>query len=198
MSYWIVAVAIMLAAWFLLGRFLTRFASRALCLAALAGLLILVPYTAPVPGSAAAPPDSSRGDVDLSATLLTLDGKQVSLADNKGKVIFLNFWATWCGPCRAEMPSMGELYGLLKKDGLSMVAVTEEPRELVVRYLEQHPYPFTIMIDPTGELTRQLRIIGLPTTFILDEDRRVIYTHVGPAEWNTPPVIDLFREALGE
>ena len=198
MSYWIVCLAILVAAWFLMGLFLTRYSSRALCLAALAALLILVPYTAPVPGSAAASPDSSTQGVDLSGVLLTLDGKKVSLADNKGKVLFLNFWATWCGPCRAEMPSMAELYGLLKKDGLSMVAVTEEPRELVTRYLEQHPYPFPIMIDPTGQLTRRLRIVALPTTFVLDEDRRVIYSHMGPAEWDTPSVVDLFREALGE
>jgi len=196
--YWIVALAIMVAAWFLLGLFLTRFSSRALCLAALAGLLILVPYTAPVAGSAAASPDSSTESVDLSGVLLTLDGKEVSLADNKGKVLFLNFWATWCGPCRAEMPSMAGLYALLKEDGLSMVAVTEEPRELVTRYLEHHPYPFPIVIDPTGELTRRLRVIALPTTFVLDEDRRVIYSHMGPADWDTPSVVDLFREALGE
>ena len=198
MSYWIVCLATTVAAWFLLGLFLTRPSSRALCLAALAGLLILIPYTAPVPGSWAASPDSSAGGVDLSGVLLTLDGEKVSLADNKGKVLFLNFWATWCGPCRAEMPSMAGLYGRLKEDGLSMVAVTEEPRELVVRYLEHHPYPFTIMIDPRGELTRRLRVIGLPTTFVLDEDRRVIYSHVGPAEWDTPSVVDLFREALEE
>jgi thiol-disulfide isomerase/thioredoxin len=198
MPYLIVAAAIMLAAWFLLGRFVTRFSSRVLCLAALAGLLILVPYTGQVPGSAAARPDNSKADIDLAVPLLTLEGKRVSLADDKGKVLFLNFWATWCGPCRAEMPSMAELYELLKKDGLSMVAVTEEPREMVVRYLERHPYPFTIMIDPSGELTRRLRVIGLPTTFVLDEDRRVIYSHIGPAEWDTPSVVDLFREALGE
>ena len=143
-------------------------------------------------------PDSSTEGVDLSGVLLTLDGKEVSLADNQGKVLFLNFWATWCGPCRTEMPSMAGLYGLLKEDGLSMVAVTEEPRELVVRYLEHHPYPFPVMIDSTGELTWRLRVIGLPTTFVLDEDRRVIYSHVGGAEWDTPSVVDLFREALGK
>ncbi len=198
MSYWIVCLVIMVASWFLMGLFLTRYSSRVLCLAALAALLILVPYTAPVPGSAAASPDSDPQSVDLSGVLLTLDGEKVSLADNKGKVLFLNFWATWCGPCRVEMPSMAGLYGLLKAEGLSMVAVTEEPRELVVRYLEQHPYPFPVMIDPEGQLTRRLRIIGLPTTFVLDEDRRVIYSHIGPAEWDTPSVVDLFREALGE
>ena len=198
MSYWIVCLAIMVASWFLLGLFLARFSSRALCLAALAGLLILVPYMAPLSGSEAASPDSSTESVDLSGVLLTLDGKKASLADNKGKVLFLNFWATWCGPCRAEMPSMAELYGLLKEEGLSMVAVTEEPRELVVRYLEQHPYAFPVMIDPNGELTRRLGIMALPTTFVLDEDRRVIYSHMGPAEWDTPAVVDLFREALGK
>ena len=198
MSYWIVCLAIMVAAWFLMGLFVTRYSRRILCLAALAALLILVPYTAPLPGSEAASPDRPADSVDLSGTLLTMDGKKVSLVDNKGKVLFLNFWATWCGPCRAEMPSMGELYGLLKKDGLSMVAVTEEPRELVIRYLERHPYPFPILIDPTGELTRRLRIVAIPTTFVLDQDRRVIYSHMGPAEWDTPSVIDLFREALEE
>ena len=198
MLYWIMCLAIMVASWFLLGLFLARSSSRALCLAALAGLLILVPYTPLLPGSEAASPDSPAESVDLSGELLTLHGDKVSLADNQGKVLFLNFWATWCGPCRAEMPSMAELYGLLKEEGLSMVAVTEEPRELVVRYLKQHPYPFPVMIDPNGVLTRRLRIIALPTTFVLDKDRRVIYSHMGPAEWDTPSVVDLFREALGK
>ena len=99
--YWIGALAIMAAAWFLLGLFLTRFSSRALCLAALAGLLILVPYTAPVAGSAVASPDSSTEGVDLSGVLLTLDGKEVSLADDKGKVLFPQFLGNLVRPLQS-------------------------------------------------------------------------------------------------
>ncbi len=199
MFYWIGASATIVLAWFLLGLLLPRRTSRMLCMLAVVALLAMIPRSSPVPQTVVAYPDDTRQPpVDISAELLTLGGKKVSLSDDKGKVLFLNFWATWCGPCRAEMPAMAALYNLLKKDGLSMVAVTEEPKELVTRYLERHPYPFEIMIDPRGELTRRLHVIGLPTTFVLDKKRRVIYSHVGPAEWDSPAVVDLFRDALGE
>ena len=93
---------------------------------------------------------------------------------------------------------MEALYELLGEEGLSMVAVTEEPKEQVLRYLERHPYPFQIMIDPRGELTQRLQVFGLPTTFVLDKKRRLIYSHVGAAEWNSPQIVDLYREALEE
>lgn len=199
MSYWIGALGIMVLAWFLLGFVISRRTSRVVCLLALAGLMILIPRPNPVPTAVVASPDNFSGPgVDLSGELLTMEGKTVSLADDRGKVLFLNFWATWCGPCRAEMPAMETLYDLLREDGLSMVAITEEPKELVSRYLDQHPYPFQIMIDPKGELTRRLQVVGLPTTFVLDKKRRIIYSQVGAVEWDAPEVISLFRRALEE
>ncbi len=199
MPYWIGAAVILLLTWLLLGFVVARRSRRMLCMLVLAGLLALIPRTSPIPETVAASLNNPPGPaLDLSGELLTLDGKKVSLSDDTGKVLFLNFWATWCGPCRAEMPAMEALYDLLGKDGLSMVAVTEEPKELVARYLERHPYPFQIMIDPRGELTERLQVIGLPTTFVLDKKRRVIYSHVGRAEWNSPQAVDLFRDALEE
>ena len=144
---------------------------------------------------------TSRAQVeglDLSGTFYDSAGGEVLLTEDKGRVMFLNFWATWCSPCRAEMPAMAELYERFEQDGLSMFAVTEEPIEHVQRYLSNRRYPFTILHDTNGELTKRFKVRGLPTTFILDRKRQVLYSQMGGASWDAPTVIDLFRDALSE
>ena len=80
-----------------------------------------------------------RQKLDLSADLKTMDGKSVTLSHFENKVLFVNFWATWCGPCRAEMPSMSSLFHSLKKQGLDMVAISDEDPRVVRHFLETNP-----------------------------------------------------------
>jgi len=134
--------------------------------------------------------------VDLSAELFTVDGRQVSIEDFEGKVLFLNFWATWCGPCRMEMPSMAGLYRQLKEEGLVMVAVTDEDPETVRTFLERDSYPFPVLIDTARTLSIRFRVTALPTTLVIDDERRVVMEHTGGYQWDTPEVIERFRGFL--
>lgn len=158
---------------------------------------ILIPYSPLAPVTVSAGPAEAR-EVDLSGDLYGLDGRSVDLADYKNKLIFLNFWATWCGPCRAEMPSMADLHRQLGEEGLLVVAVTDEEPETVRAYLEDEPYPFTVLLDPKGLLFQKLRVRALPTTFVIDSAGKIVLEHEGGYLWNTPKVIEQFRSLLSE
>ena len=177
--------------------FLKEFrSSRLLCM-----MLLLVQINlalGEVPLVAAPPPKTQIEGLDLSGTFYDSTGEKIFLTDDKGRVMFLNFWATWCRPCRAEMPAMAELYERFEQDGLSMFAVTEEPIEHVQSYLSNRRYPFTILHDTNGQLTKRFQVRGLPTTFILDKKRQVLYSQMGGASWDAPDVIELFQNALSE
>lgn len=164
----------------------------------LAGLLLLSPADSvaedhsPVSWIA----ESERKKVDLSVDLQTLDGQPVNLGDLENKALFLNFWATWCGPCRAEMPSMAVLHDQLEARGLSIVAVTDEDPELVRGFLERNPYPFSILIDSSGTLLDRFGVRVLPTTLIIDSQSRLAYSHQGAIQWDTPEIRDRFEKLL--
>jgi thiol-disulfide isomerase/thioredoxin len=146
-------------------------------------------------GQASATPS---GAMDLSADLLTVNGKKVDIEDYSGKILFLNFWATWCGPCRMEMPSMARLYQQLNDKGLAMVALTEEDPETIRAYLEHEPYPFPILLDPDRTLFDRFGVYALPTTLVLDAEGRVLLEHTGGFRWDSPEVLDRFHKMLNE
>jgi len=129
-----------------------------------------------------------REAIDLSGSFETLDGKAVSPEELKGKPLFLNVWATWCGPCRLEMPSMAELYREMSPRGLQMIAVTDEDAETVRAFLAKNRYPFTVLLDPENTLSGRFDISAIPTTFIVDDEGRLAYRHVGFNQWNSPQV----------
>lgn len=144
------------------------------------------------------PEEGDRIDIDLSGTLLTVDGKEVRLEDYEEEVIFLNFWATWCGPCRAEMPSIADLHAKLDGHGLRVLAVTDEPLTVVRPYLKRNPYPFTVLVDESGSLSSRLGIWSIPWTLILDQNRKLVHFHPGAKLWNTPETIRKIQTLLNE
>lgn len=104
-------------------------------------------------------------------TLTSLDGKPVSLSSFKGKVVILNFFATWCPPCRAEMPDLESTYKDLKDKGFEVVAVDlQEDKNTVSGYAKSLGLDFTILLDPNADVFGQYRINGLPTSFFIDKD----------------------------
>lgn len=122
------------------------------------------------------------GDEIASFELPDLDNQPVSfeeiLEDNK--LVWVNFWASWCGPCRQEMPMMAELYEEHHENGFNIVAIdVAESRSAIQRYLDDYPVPFTVLMDSTGALAEKFRVEALPTSFLVDSTGTVLQTTVG-------------------
>jgi thiol-disulfide isomerase/thioredoxin len=130
-------------------------------------------------------------------TLKTIDGKSLTLSQLKGKVVFLNFWATWCPPCRTEMPSMEILYQRYKDKGLEFVAVDiMESGAEVSGFLRDNSYSFPIALDASGNVSSSYGIQAVPATFIIDRDSKIIFSAVGARSWNTPAIFTAFERLL--
>lgn len=119
--------------------------------------------------------------VDRTLPLQTLAGNQVDLADYAGQVILVNFWATWCGPCRAEMPALESFYQAHRHEGLVILAVNAgEPAERAQTYIDEGGYTFPVVLDPDGSVAGYFGgVRAMPTTFVLDRQGTLAYQHVG-------------------
>jgi peroxiredoxin len=130
-------------------------------------------------------------------TLKTPDGQTLTLRQLKGKVVFLNFWATWCPPCRAEMPSMEMLYQRLRKDGLEFIAVDiMESAADVKKFITDYKLTFPVALDANGAVSNDYGIQAIPATFIIDRDGKIILTAVGGRNWDSPATIAAFEALL--
>jgi thiol-disulfide isomerase/thioredoxin len=131
--------------------------------------------------------------------LKDMDQTQHSLRDYRGKVVMLNFWATWCPPCRQEMPSLEAVYQDLKEDGFVVVAVNQwESPDQVFPYLGQlDVFPtFPILFDHKGSVSKAYDVKGLPTTVVIDKKGNVVFRAIGGRDFNHPEVKKLIRELL--
>ena len=114
--------------------------------------------------------------------LQDMDGKAVSLSSFKGQTVLLNFWATWCGPCQAEIPFLQELSAdpAWKDRGLEMVAVDiQEERQTVQEFQQAHIMTYRVLLDLGGEVANQYNIAGIPTTYFIDKDGIIRYVKLG-------------------
>jgi thiol-disulfide isomerase/thioredoxin len=126
-------------------------------------------------------------------TVNAITGNQVTLSDLKGKVVFLNFWATWCPPCRAEMPSMEVLHQRFQNEGLVFLSVDiMESSEEVQKFLTNNKLTFTTTLDTSGNVGADYNIQAIPTTYIIDRDGKIIISSVGGRNWNSPAMIAAF------
>jgi peroxiredoxin len=131
--------------------------------------------------------------------LENLSGKKVELKHLiKGKVIFLNFWATWCGPCKEEMPSMEYLYQQFKeKDFIFLtISVDYEGKKRVKEFIEKERYTFPVLIDPKCETFDLYKVKGIPTTFMIDKKGRIVGKAIGPRNWKSPEVVSLLNQLI--
>jgi len=122
------------------------------------------------------------------------NGRVHSLADMRGQPVIVNFWATWCPPCRAEMPAMQRAWEQLQGEGIWLVAVNVgEGIEDVTAFLEEVPVTFPVPMDTDMTVSQSWPMRGLPTTFVVDPDGRLAYRAQGEREWDAPELLDLVR-----
>jgi len=130
-------------------------------------------------------------------SLPMLTGGVASLPDFKGRIVILNFWATWCPPCRAEMPSMENLYQRFKDQGLEILAVDiGEDINTVRRFIQNNKYTFPVLLDTNNKVSNVYGIEAIPTTYILDREGKIIARVVGSISWDTPQAVAAFDALL--
>ena len=130
----------------------------------------------------------------LEAKLPNTAGRYVRLDDFRGKIVFLNFWTTWCPSCRTEMPSMQRLHRKLIGKNFAMVTVNiKESASQVKNFFEEYKLTFTALLDTTGEVSTGLSIRAIPTTFILDKSGKIIGSITGPREWDSKKTVAFFE-----
>ena len=128
----------------------------------------------------------------------TLDNRQLRLSEFRGKVVFLNFWATWCKPCEEEMPSMERLHQRFKDKGLVVLAISEDVdgAAVVAPYLKKHKLTFPVGLDPKTSVAGLYGVWGVPSTFIIDKrGNRALFAN-GAREWDGPHGQALFESLL--
>ena len=134
-------------------------------------------------------------------TLKDLDGKTQRLSDYKGKVVLVNFWATWCPPCRREMPSMERLYQKLKAEPFMVMALDQyENFDIVFTFTGQlDPAPsFPILLDTGSKASKAWNVKGLPSSFIVDKQGRIAYRAIGGREFDHPEIEKILRTLMQE
>jgi thiol-disulfide isomerase/thioredoxin len=129
--------------------------------------------------------------------LKDLNGGQHRLADYRGRVVLINFWATWCGPCRDEMPSIQRLKDKLAGKPFAVLAVNlDEPESRIQKFLSQMKLDFTILLDPGRSAAKAWNARILPASFIIGADGRVRYSLVGEINWDNEHVVARISELL--
>jgi cytochrome c biogenesis protein CcmG, thiol:disulfide interchange protein DsbE len=131
--------------------------------------------------------------------LLDMNGAPVGLSGYRGKLVLLNFWATWCEPCRDEMPSMEKLRRNFRGQGLAVLAINQrENTVLVNKFVKTHGLNFTIPLATTGRVAGYYRVYGIPVSYLVDPDGQAIGMKSGPMDWAAPAVVEVFRQLIGE
>ncbi|HKA31722.1 MAG TPA: redoxin domain-containing protein [Candidatus Binatia bacterium] len=194
------------------GRVINTSRIRLLILFVVLAALLYVYYTRPRFLDAPAPaPSAGARDIfrklsiekpkkDTSApdfTLVDLAGRRISLKQLEGKVVFLNFWATWCGPCREEMPMMEALHREYKDQGLAVVAVNfREDKESVRRFFDELGLTFQALLDPKGEVSDRYGAFSLPLTYLIDRHGRFVGKAIGIRPWDSADAKALIEDLL--
>jgi thiol-disulfide isomerase/thioredoxin len=128
-------------------------------------------------------------------TVQDLDGNYLSIAELKGKVAFLNFWATWCPPCIVEMPSIQRLYEKIKNDRVIFACITPEDISTVKKYMRQSGVTLPLY-TMRGKMPELFDTDVIPTTYILSPDGQVALKHIGTAKWDNENCIELIKSLM--
>ncbi|MCY6485560.1 TlpA disulfide reductase family protein [Clostridium aestuarii] len=128
--------------------------------------------------------EKEAGEIDYNKdnnfTLADLDENTISLSDYKGKKVFLNFWASWCSPCRSEMPDMDTLYENIKDSDTVMLAVNiGEDKDDVKKFIDNNEFQFKVLLDTKTKVGEQYSVSGIPTSFLIDENGNIVRSITG-------------------
>ena len=128
-------------------------------------------------------------------SLKDLNGKRVGIKQFKGKIVLLNFWATWCAPCKEEMPSMEVLHRQFRDKNFALLTVSVDYGGVksVQEFINKHQYTFPVLLDPKCEIFDLFKVKGIPTTFLVDKKGKMIGKAIGPRDWKSHEVVSLLN-----
>lgn len=147
-------------------------------------------------------PQSTASDVGLNRpapdfTLTDMQGRKVTLSQFRGKIVLLNFWATWCPPCVEEMPSLEQLHQRFKDQGLVLLAVNvEESYQTVSRFLQGKNYSFPILLDTAAEVQNTYQVFRFPETFVIDRNGIIVDRIIGGRDWMSSKTTAMINSLL--
>lgn len=137
------------------------------------------------------------GSMAAPFELATLDGKVVKSSELAGKVVLVNFWATWCGPCKEEMPSLARLQQQLDPTRFALLTVTTDLQpQGIVHFLSQLGVNLPVLFDEDQEVSRSFMVRGLPTTIVIARDGTLVGRAVGPRAWDSPEALAAMRQVM--
>lgn len=130
-------------------------------------------------------------------TIKDLKGNDVSLSDYRGKVVMLNFWASWCPPCRSEMPSMESLYKQLEGMDVEIVAVNlGETKEVAAKFINKEKYTFDVLLDSDNKVGSLYGVRSIPTTYIINKKGELKGYKLGAFDWDSEGILNIIKDLL--
>ncbi|NIR47417.1 redoxin domain-containing protein [candidate division KSB1 bacterium] len=138
---------------------------------------------------------STSDSLEFDWTFHTLSGQEKNFSNYKGKIIFLNFWATWCGPCKAEMPKIQNLYDQMKDREVVFLLMSNEKLTTLKHFLSFQDYELPVC-NVSQKTFNQFDVTAIPTTLIIDRNGFVVFKHTGAAKWDDASCIKFLRALL--